>query len=71
MVLKEILKRRLEEYLKAEHAILSGAQSYKIGDRSLTRANLKQIRAAIDDLMVQLAAADEGRGRCKRVVFFD
>lgn len=68
---KEILFKRLREYLKAEEAILSGAQSYQIGDRSLTRANLKEIREEIDNLLTELAAADAGRGRTKRAVFFD
>ena len=39
----ERYKKRLEQYYAAEEAILSGAQSYKVGSRSLTRANLNEI----------------------------
>ena len=67
---KEITMRRLKQYLLAEEKILLG-QSYTIGDRILTRANLKEVRAAIEDLLVELAAADAGRGRTKRAVFID
>lgn len=38
---------RLSTYLDAEAAVLRN-QSYSIGDRSLTRANLKEIREGID-----------------------
>lgn len=37
---------KLSEYLTAETAVTSG-QAYSIGDRSLTRANLKDIRDGI------------------------
>lgn len=37
---------KLTEYLDAETAVLSG-QSYSIGGRSLTRANLREIREGI------------------------
>lgn len=70
MELKEILMRRLRLYLEAEEKILLG-QSYTIGDRVLTRANLKEVRAEIDDLLVELNAADAARGRTKRAVFIE
>lgn len=38
---------RLDLYLAAEAKVLAG-QSYSIGGRSLTRANLKEIREGID-----------------------
>lgn len=66
----EIYKRRLELYLEAEEAILSGAQSYTIGSRTLTRADLSQIRMVISDLMNKAEseeAASEGRARHKTV----
>ena len=69
--LKEIKLERLRQYLNAEQAILSGAQSYTIGDRSLTRANLREIQSAITDLLVELQAADSSRGRTKRAVFIE
>ncbi|MDE7425567.1 MAG: hypothetical protein K2N51_18055 [Lachnospiraceae bacterium] len=37
-------------YYQAEEAILGGAQSYSLGTRSLTRANLADIRTMIDKL---------------------
>lgn len=43
-------KNRLEMYYQAEEAILGGAQSYSLGTRSLTRANLADIRTMIDKL---------------------
>lgn len=67
---------RLEWYVKAEEAILTG-QSYTIGNRTLTRANLAEVRKMIDDLVARGAKlpdmdTDTGRGnRSKRVVFRD
>lgn len=37
-------------------AIAVGGQSYKIGSRSLTRADLKQLYSIKSDLMAQVAA---------------
>ena len=42
-------------------AITVGGQSYKIGSRSLTRADLKQLYAMRNDLAAQ-AAAEENSG---------
>lgn len=77
---KERTKARLEQYksrynmyLKAEAAILEGAQSYSIGSRHLTRADLAEIRKmmkeiedAIDELEAQLAGGS--RRKCIRVI---
>lgn len=41
-------------------AIAVGGQSYKIGSRSLTRADLKQLYAIKNDLTAQLASQDSG-----------
>lgn len=38
-----MLKKRLKNYQECEEAILTGAQSYQIGKRELTRANLSEI----------------------------
>lgn len=60
-------------YLEAEKAVLMG-QSYTIGNRQLTRANLSEIRAAIDDLIAGGAVIDgetNTRRTAKRVVFMD
>jgi len=46
----ELVKQRLQMYYAAEAAILQGSQSYSIAGRSLTRANLAQIREEIDNL---------------------
>lgn len=66
-------KARLELYYKAEEAILDGAQSYTIGSRHLTRADLAEIRKmmatlenGIDELESELAG--NGRRKCIRVI---
>lgn len=65
---------RLKMYLEAEKAVLSG-QSYTIGERTLTRASLSEIRDAIDSLVAG-GATIEGydsspAGSSRRVVFMD
>ena len=52
--------------------ILVGGQSYKIGSRSLTRADLAMLKSLRDDLEAQVAADDSGPllGRTY-VAFFD
>ena len=52
--------------------ILVGGQSYKIGSRSLTRADLAILKSLRDDLEAQIAADDSGPllGRTY-VAFFD
>lgn len=60
-------KERLNAYYEAELAVLSG-QSYSIGSRSLTRANLAWIRTQIDNLenqVEELQAQVNGKGRRK------
>lgn len=70
----KIQNERLAQYLEAERAVLSG-QSHTIGNRTLTRANLSTIRAAIDSLLAGGATLDgseqDMRGMSKRVVFVD
>lgn len=65
---------RLKQYYEAEKAVLSG-QSYTIGNRTLTRANLATIRNAIDDLIAGGATIDGAAQtkvrRSARVVFRD
>lgn len=69
------LNLRLKQYLEAEATILAGGQSYTIGNRTLTRADLKQIRLAIDDLLAAGATADDtaavGNKRSRQVLFRD
>ena len=72
--MQKIKNDRLRKYLEAEEAVLLG-QSYTLRDRTLTRANLSEIRKAIDDLIADGATVDDeevlNKGRTKRVVFFD
>ena len=46
---------RLAQVDAAIAAVLAGGQSYKLGSRSLTRADLTQLRALRDDLAAQAA----------------
>lgn len=52
--------------------VLCGGQSYKIGSRSLTRADLSMLKSMRDDLEAQLAQEDSG-GLLSRtyVAYFD
>lgn len=52
-------KQMLEEVNKAIQSILLGGQSYKIGSRSLTRADLKLLRDMQNDLMAQVAGQED------------
>ena len=49
-------QQRLQEVNKAIQAVLLGGQSYKIGSRSLTRADLALLRAMRDDREAQIAS---------------
>ena len=46
----------LEQVNKAIAAVLVGGQSYKIGSRSLTRADLSMLKDMRDDLEAQVVA---------------
>lgn len=68
-----LYKERLELYIKAEASILEGAQSYSIGSRNLTRADLSEIRKmistledGIDELESELSGGS--RRKCIRVI---
>lgn len=54
-------KARLELYYAAEEAILSGAQSYTIGTRTLTRANLGTIKSMINELETEIGVLEAGK----------
>ena len=61
------LNDRLKQYLAAEKAILVGGQSYRIGNRTLTRADLNEIRNEIRALVNAGATVDEtASGRPRR-----
>lgn len=61
------IRERLSMYYTAEKKILSG-QSYTIGSRQLTRANLAYVQDKISDLENELDAL-ESRGTSKRRSF--
>lgn len=50
----------LEQINSAISAIAISGQSYKIGSRSLTRADLKQLYAIKNDLTAQISAESSG-----------
>ena len=65
----EMLNLRLKQYLEAEKAILIAGQSYKIGNRTLTRADLTEIRKTINSLIASGAPVDGGGGgRARRAL---
>lgn len=59
-------KRRLDLYLAAEEKVLEG-QAYTMGTRSLTRADLSEIKSEIKELESKIYAL-ETRGTTKRKV---
>lgn len=61
------LQERLTRYIAAETKILSG-QAYSIGNRSLTRADLKEVRAEIIYLYSEIAKLQGGSIKLQRVV---
>ncbi len=65
-------QKHLKEWLKAEEMV-TNAQSYTIGSRTLTYANLSEIRKSIDYweskvTKLENAQKSRGRNRIKRVV---
>lgn len=54
----EELKKRYELYIKCEEEILLGAQSYSIGKRELTRADLNDISDTIKYLRKEIVAEE-------------
>lgn len=72
---KELCKQKLKTWLAAEEAVATG-QSYQIGNRMLTRADLKQIREQMEYWAGKLAQAEAeekngGRNRAYRAVIRD
>ncbi|RDY28646.1 DUF6148 family protein [Lachnotalea glycerini] len=67
MTVKEKISKkkvRLEMYYTAEETILGGAQSYSMGTRSLTRANLAEIRnmiSVLEDEIQELENLEKGK----------
>lgn len=68
----ETAKRHLDAWLEAELAV-TNAQSYTIGSRTMTKANLNEIRKSIEYwqekvTVLENAAKYGGRNRAKRFV---
>jgi hypothetical protein len=61
-------RAELNQIDSAISAILSGAQSYSIGTRSLTRADLATLYKRKDMLEDLTAALSGGNGRFRRVI---
>lgn len=62
----------LSEVNRAIAAVMVGGQSYKIGSRSLTRANITELKKLRAELTAQLAEeADTRLLRNTSVAFFD
>ena len=68
---KKICKEKLNTWLAAEEAIATG-QSYQMGTRMLTRANLAAVRNEIEYWAGKLAEAEaaEQRGGRNRIFQF-
>lgn len=69
----KLQNERLKKYIEAEEAILGG-QSYTIGNRTLTRANLATVERVIQELIAAGATIDgeaDSTGNTKRVVLLD
>lgn len=64
--LLEIKKERLRRYYEAEEKILN-SQSYTLGSKQLTRADLSKVQSMIARLESEIASL-EGRGTTKRPV---
>lgn len=60
----EMKKKRLQQYYDAEEKILRG-QSYTIGSRQLTRADLSSVQSVIKELEAEVEALEK-RGTAKR-----
>lgn len=72
---KELCRKKLNTWLVAEEAIATG-QSYQIGTRMLTRADLKQVREQLEYWGGKLAEAEAeekqgGRNRAYRALIRD
>lgn len=68
MTSRKIKQRRLQMYLEAEEKILQG-QSYTIGDRTLSRPDLRYIQSMIEKLSAELE--NKVYGRVNYLVPFD
>ena len=64
-----IEEARLSRYIQAEQYLLTGGQSYSIGNRSLTRADLKYITQMINQIRGDIEILRRGNQlTCQAVV---
>ena len=54
-----VLNERLKQYLSAEQSILVAGQSYRIGNRTLTRADLSEIRKEINTPVIMVTSRND------------
>lgn len=68
---KELCQNKLNTWLAAEEAVATG-QSYQMGSRILTRANLKEVREEMEYWAARLAEAEaaEKHGGRNRIYQF-
>lgn len=64
-------KQMLQEVNNAIYAILVGGQSYKIGSRTLTRANVTELKKLRAELESESAQSNDGFLEGTYVAFFD
>ncbi len=63
------MQERLALYLTAEQKILEGNQSWSVGQQNFTRANLDEVRRAIESLRREISLAQNGGGfGCSQMV---
>jgi len=62
------LEELRDEYIAAIKAVATNGMSYSIGGRSLSRANLTEMRTTLGDI---LAALDRASSRRRRVLHAD
>ena len=66
---KEMCQQKLNTWLAAEESVATG-QSYQIGTRMLTRADLKQIREEMEYWAQKLSEAEAKSGGRNRLYHF-
>ncbi len=62
----QLKKERLHEYYKAESKILN-SQSYTLGSKTLTRADLKEVQKMIEKLENEIASLETYGNKKRRV----
>lgn len=67
----EVAKEHLNAWLQAEYTVATGGQSYTIGSRTLTRADLADIRDAINFWQAKVNALERKGRKIRRVRVWD